>query len=306
MNLLKYYLYLTLAMILAGSSVVTGKILIENVPIFLSQTLSTGIAFLFLVPIAWFFEGNPFKFRPTKLDALYLFFQAFTGMFLFRIFLLEGLKHTSALESGIITSASPAILVLLSYIILKEVIHRNVKLGVLLCVIGLILITLKQGVTSPTSSMELWGNFLVLMAVFCEALFSVLRKKQSSTSLPMTSTALIVLITMLLFLPLGLRDLDQFPLTSITRKSLLAIFYYGAFCTAIAYVCWFRGIATIKASTAAGFTALMPITSILMSVVFLGEQLQGRHLLGTAIILGGIYLITRPQAESLVVVINEE
>ena len=119
------YVQLSLGMILAGSSVVTGKILINNIPVFFSQFLSLGIAFVCILPFVWILEGNPFKTNLIKKDMIYLFLQALSGMFLFRIFLLEGLKRTTALESGIITSTTPLILALLSVLFLKESINRN-------------------------------------------------------------------------------------------------------------------------------------------------------------------------------------
>ena len=101
------YIWLAAGMALAGSSVVVGKIVIGVFPVFLSQTITLLISLVGIFPLAWLIEGNVFKIQFQKRDFLFLFLQALTGMFLFRVFLLYGLKFTSATEGGIITQQRP-------------------------------------------------------------------------------------------------------------------------------------------------------------------------------------------------------
>lgn len=294
MHNIKYYIYLIIAMILAGSSVVTGKILIGVLPIFYSQALSLIIAFAVLLPLAWLIEGNPMTYNLSKKDLFVLFLQSLTGMFLFRLFLLEGLKRTSALESGILTSVTPAIIAILAYIVLKEMVTKNIKIGIGLCIIGMIIINIAPSMSVSIHPESIVGNMLVIIAVFCEALFTILRKKSNDTSRPMTSTALIVFMSFLMFLPLAITQSKSVDITTLKMTTISAVIYYGVFCTAIAYVCWFMGISKIQASVSAGFTGLMPITSILLAITLLGEPLLPRHILGSLITLAGIYTLILP------------
>ncbi|WP_348621012.1 DMT family transporter [Paenibacillus polymyxa] len=111
------YMELVIATSIVGSSVVVGKLVVMRLPVFLSQSASLAVALLFLVPIVFI---KKYSLRISKRDALILFIQALIGMFLFRVLMLYGLAYASASESGILTSLTPAIVALLSYVLLRE------------------------------------------------------------------------------------------------------------------------------------------------------------------------------------------
>lgn len=108
----KAYMELTLAMFIAGSSVVASKLLVQTLPVFLSSECSLIIASIILSLLTFKNKEHIPKINVKILVVLFL--QAITGVFLFRVFLFFGLKFTSAIESGLITSASPAMIGLLS------------------------------------------------------------------------------------------------------------------------------------------------------------------------------------------------
>lgn len=113
------YGMLSMGMILAGSSVVVGKIL-SQYPMMSVIAISLVVAVIFVIPIAYFLEG-PIKFRSiSQRDWLFIFLQSMSGIVLFRVFMMLGLRYTSAINAGIMLSTTPAILAISSLIILKE------------------------------------------------------------------------------------------------------------------------------------------------------------------------------------------
>ena len=67
----------------------------------------------------------------------------------------------------------------------------------------------------------------------------------------------------------------------------------GILCTAIAYVAYFRLVEQIGAAPALTVTYLIPVFGTLWGVVFLGERIGAHHVLGAAMIIGGIALVAR-------------
>lgn len=67
----------------------------------------------------------------------------------------------------------------------------------------------------------------------------------------------------------------------------------GILCTAIAYVYYFRLIEQIGAAPALTTTYLIPVFGTLWGVLFLDEHIGLHHVLGTAMIIGGIALVAR-------------
>ena len=66
--------------------------------------------------------------------------------------------------------------------------------------------------------------------------------------------------------------------------------------TVLAFVLWARGLAVVPASTAAGFTAVLPLSAVSQSYAVLGEAFAWSHVLGAACVIGGIVLLAREPA----------
>jgi drug/metabolite transporter (DMT)-like permease len=158
-------------MAIVGSSVVVGKLIIATFPVFLASELRLLAALIILIPLMIKQEKGIPAIR--KKDLWSLFLQSLTGIFLFNIFMLNGLKSTSAVESGIITSVTPAVVGVFAYVFLKERLEKNTRIGILLAVVGtLALNVLGSFLQGERGSNPLLGNLLVFGAVFCEAFFS--------------------------------------------------------------------------------------------------------------------------------------
>lgn len=279
-------------MIFAGSSVVAGKILVGTLPVFASQLICLAVSLVVIIPIALKKEGKISVRKIGKINLLYIFLQALFGIFLFRIFLLIGMKYTTALEAGIITSSGPVILALLSVFLLRENISSRVKFAMGLCTAGLLMINISGGFESGSNIEQMGGNLLILLAVICEGLFSIFRKKLSIEDKPITITTLVILFSLLLFIPLGSYELLSVNINDYTLEIILALGYYGIFCTVIAYIFWISGLAHTKVSVAAAFTGLMPVSSIILSVLLLGEILYLRHIIGTVLVIISVFIST--------------
>jgi drug/metabolite transporter (DMT)-like permease len=286
------YLALSGSMFLAGSSVIAGKLLVQKLPVFLSSGLSLFVALLVLIPITLALNGFKIKLSPQTLFVLFL--QGFTGTFLFRVFLLLGLKKTSAAAGGLITSCAPAIVGLLAFFILKEKLPLNKITGIVFTVIGIVFINISSA--SQGSSNSLLGNTLVLAAVTGEALFSVLSKVTDKNIPPVLKTTIVCFFAFICFVPFSIYDLTNFDIKTISITLWLNIIYYGLFVTVLAFILWFIGIKETPASTSAVFSGIMPLSSIVLSCIILKESISLLHILSLCLVLLGISCTLKPTA----------
>ncbi|EKQ51262.1 MULTISPECIES: DMT family transporter [unclassified Clostridium] len=286
---LSAYLELTLAMIIAGSSVVASKLLVKTLPVFLASELSLMIALIILVPLTYKIKKEIPKIN--KRTMLILFLQSITGICLFRALLFFGLKFTSAVESGLVTSTTPAIIGILAFFILKEKLYLNRILGIVFVVIGILLVNFYNLFILPMSNINsIKGTILVFLAVICEALFSILSKKNAFPIPPIYRTTLITMFSVVCFMPFALHDFLSFDFCNFNTTAYLSIGYYGLFVCVISYILWFKGIAKVDASNAAVFTGVMPLSSILLSGIVLREEILPIHIISLIFVLLGIYL----------------
>ena len=285
----KAYLELTLAMFIAGSSVVVSKLLVQTLPVFLASECSLIIALMILIPLTFITKKDLPKLDMKTTSILFL--QSITGVFLFRVLLFFGLKFTSAIESGLITSASPAMVGILAYFILKEKLSLNRVIGIICVVVGILIVNIYNSFNIPSNTLNsLKGNVLIFIAIICEALFSVLSKK---TIIPIPSlyrTTIITIFSTLCFIPFSIYDILHFDFSHLNSIAYLSLLYYGIFVSVISYILWFKGISKVPASNAAVFTGIMSVSSIGLSSIILNEKILPVHVLSLLLIILGIYI----------------
>lgn len=291
-------LYLICAFSLAGTSVISARFVIGRLGTFTIMAVSLFFAIMFLVPLCGkqlvkYIQQMSFR------NFLFLLLQALCGIFLFRMFLLIGLNHTSTGEAGIFTGATPAITALMAIVVLSEPITRG-KLAGIICTVGGILII--QGVLTTGTNFHIGhigGNMLVLCAATCESTFSTLSRifvikaaaDLKEPSSPIVQTAIVSALAMLLcMIPASL----EHPMKAFSEIGLIewmALLWYGVFVTALAFICWYSGIKRCGAFTAAAFSGMMPLTSMLLSIVVLGENIGYQQWLGGFFVIIGMIFI---------------
>ncbi len=290
MRPIKAYIQLSLAMIIVGSSVVAGKILTDALPVFLASGLGLTVAVIVFVVILIAKE----KRIPTlsRRDFKLLLLQAFVGTVLFRVFLLYGLRSITAAEGGLITSTGPAVMAVLAVIFLKEKLGIRKVVGIVFSVSGLAAIQLLDVSRTTFTLTSLIGFVLLFGSVISENMFSVLAKPLSKTVTPLQTASFVTIFSFLMFLVPALYEGIGFDFRQLRAEHWLAIGYYGIFITVIAFLLWFAGLKHVEASTAGVFTALIPVSSLTLSYLVLGEAFVWTHAIGFVCILIGILLIT--------------
>lgn len=289
--------YLFLAFSLAGTSVIAARFVSGKLGIFTITSISLLFAFLFLLPVCVNKLIDSLRSLSVK-DFLFLSLQAVFGIFLFRVFLLNGLLITSSIEAGILTGATPAITAVLAMIILKEPVSAKTLTGIAATVGGIMTIQGLFNINGSFSLGHLYGNLLVLCAAASESIFNIISRifsakaelnKNLSVS-PPVQTMLVIAIAFLLCLIPALFEAPVQRLSGVGLKEWLSLAWYGIFVTALAFIFWYSGIKLCSAFTAAAFSGMMPFTSMFLSVIILGEQAGWQQWLGGISVLSGMIL----------------
>lgn len=281
-----------LAMALAGSSVVVGKLLSVRIPVFLSVELSLLAALAAILPAQIARRRELCLLGGRELALMFL--QALFGLVLFRAFTLTGLRFTTAANAGVITSAAPAVMALMARVILGERMGRTGGIGVCLAVAGLLLINL-FGIDAGPGPGHMTGNLLVLAATVCEALLTIFRKTSGGRISSVTNTTILVGMSAVMMLPLALMDLKGFDLGRVGIVGWISVIYYGAFATVIAYILWGDGALRIPANRTGIATAALPVSALVLSALVLGEPLRLPHLAGCAAVIAGMIIGSKPR-----------
>lgn len=292
---------LAAAMVIVGSSVVAGKLMVAELPVFLASALRFVVALAVLLPLMWWREGRLLpRLRGRNWRILGL--QSLFGSFLFTTFLLYGLRWASPAAAGVVAGSTSAWMAGLAWLFLGERPGRRGMAGILCAMAGVACLNAMSpaaasGVipSAPDTTAEAWlGLALVLAAVLCESMFLLLRKGVDQPLSPLAASTAVSAFGLLWFLPMGLVEATTFNMASAGPKAWGAVVYYGLVVTILAYLCWFAGVVRVNAATAGVFTGIMPASAVLLSVVVLGEPLTWPVLAGCLLVLAGIGLLTAP------------
>ncbi len=284
------YAALALSTSLVGTYVGLSKLLLTVFPVFLLAWLRFGIAALLMG--AWLKRGatEPALDRRTR---YLLFLESFIGNFLFSIFLLFGLRHSSAIVAGVILAGIPAAVALLSWIFLKDRISARAGMGILLGVLGIALVALSRSDNADSAKVSTLGPVLLLLAVFCEASYVVIGKRLTAQVSARRISALINLWGLVLVTPLGLWQALSFDFTRPGPASWGLLVFYAAAASMVSVWLWMSGLRHVPAAKAGVFMVFLPIATALLGLC-MGERLGAMQAAAYALALAGVLLATWP------------
>jgi drug/metabolite transporter (DMT)-like permease len=283
-------------MALVGSYVALSKLLVVVFPVLLLAWLRFTIA---SVAMAGWVRRQRGEAPLSPKDRWLLFLESFFGNFLFSVCMLYGIALSSALAAGIIMSAIPAVVGIMSWLFLRE--HIGVRLGVaIVCAFGgIALLSAVQAVSAvPTAgaagTAALWGNLLLFAAVCCEASYVVIGKQLTVNMSAKRISALVNLWGCALMMPFGLYFALQFDFAAVPPQLWLLVVFYALAASMVTVWLWMTGLKHVPASSAGIFTVMLPISAATVGVVVLGESFTGLHAAAFMLALSAILLATWP------------
>lgn len=286
-------------MALVGSYVALSKPLVLVFPIFLLAWLRFGIGGLAM----WRWLKKPANEPPiSPRTRRLLFLESFLGNFLFSICMLFGVSMTTAVAAGVVMSSIPAVVAVLSWMLLRERIGWRSVAGIACAAIGIGLFSLQKvdsGTVVDTSgpfgiSRALLGNLLVFAAVVCEASYVVIGKRLTEGLGPKRISAIINLWGFALVTPFGLWAAWSFDFGTVTAPIWTLLVFYALAASVWTVWLWMTGLKTVPASQAGVFTVMLPVSAAAIGVLFMGESLSPVQMIAFGIALLGLMLATLP------------
>ena len=281
-------LLLFLCVVIWGSTFVATKIMLDYVSPaeLLGLRMIIGIPVLALVVLVKRIKLQ-FEFREHM--NLLAGSAVITAHFLIQI---TGLKYTTATNTGWIISVTPLALAVLSFLILKERISRNVVAGIIIATGG-VMFLVSRGDFSHIGWLKSIGDWLILVSAHTWAIYTIIVRDISRKRNPVAVTFAILLPTGVLMTGYLLVFFDWGVLATLSARAWAALMLLGVFGTALAHWWWQEGVAELGAARAGIFLYLEPLTATTLGVALLNEQFGLFTAIGAAAVLGGILIAER-------------
>ena len=237
------------------------------------------------------FAGFAARFKAVKYhrgDWKLLLFMTLCEPCLYFIFEARALELTTASQAGMITALLPLLVAVNARIFLKETISARSACGFVIAVAGAVWLSIGGQPTAQAPNPPL-GNFLEFVAMICATGYIITLKHLTVRYSPFFLTALQAMVGSLFFLPLLFLPSTALP-SHFDPGGVLAIIYLGAFITLGAYGLYNFGVSRIPASQASAFVNLIPVFTILLGWIILGERFTPVQYLASGLIFIGILI----------------
>lgn len=219
------------------------------------------------------------------------------GTFLYFIFENNGLRFTTAGTGSLIIATIPVLNVVAGALFFREKNSISRWLGVFLSFLGVYLI-IRSGSDGALSLVNLRGNLLVFGAACSWVVYTrinePLMEKYDSVSINLHQSLVGVLLLGLFALPAGVD-------TSVLGGTVLFnLAYLGVFCSAVAYFFYLYALKSLGAAAITSFLNLVPVFGVLGGAIILKEALVAGQLLGGAVVIAGVSMVTmagKPSAD---------
>lgn len=204
-----------------------------------------------------------------------------------------GTQLSSAQMGAVITSATPAFMVIFARILLREKITARKALSVCLATIGVLLIV---GIADIGGSSQI-GGIILGIAALTWALMSVLIKKVPSDYSQLVITTYAILIATVVMTPFAITQIKLNELHLLMQPIAWGgILYLGIVSTAGAFFFWNKGLQMVDATRGGLYFFFQPLVGTLLGWLFLGEQVGFAFWIGTLLILSGVLLVIKEEA----------
>ena len=284
------YLLTGVAPLCWGGNIVLARGVADIIPPVSFAFWRWTIAFIFLLPFTWSRARQdwPRVIKSWKIMSVL----SILGISFFNMILYTAMHTTTAINGAMIQTTMPAVIILVTLLLFKETVSKLQILGVAVCILGAFIVILRGRWATLLGMSFAPGDILMMGAVILYALYSALLRQRPAIH-PLSFLIYTFGLGILFLLPLYVWELSGSQTITLTRDVVLSILYVALFPSIVAYFCWNRGVEVIGANRAGLFINLIPVFASVLAILFLGETLQGFHIIGMALIFGGMILFNR-------------
>ncbi|KXK14733.1 MAG: putative inner membrane transporter yiJE [Chloroflexi bacterium OLB14] len=287
-----------------GGMYVVSKVVLEVIPPFSLLTIRLAMGALALWVVIYFQKTNHTKqqnsqtigsvvtpnFITSKEFFWKSFWVGFVGYGISLGFQFVGTKLSTASNGALITSSTPAFVLLFAPFLLGEKNTWQKIIALTIATFGVVAVIDPR--TAELSPTLFWGNMSLLAAGLTWALYSVLVRKVSQNTDVLTSSMIMLLGGLPTSITFGIWEIYTQGIGEITLGIIGGLLFLGIISTAIAMFLWNYAFAQLPATLASLTFFAQPVVGTLLGWLFLSERITPLFIFGGVLITIGILIAT--------------
>ncbi len=218
---------------------------------------------------------------------------AFLGMGINMLAFFKGLSLSTPINSSVIVTTTPIIVLILSAIFIKEKIAGRKVLGIAVGLAGAVaLIFFGPSLREDAPNIPL-GNFLVLMNSVFYGSYLIGAKTLVAKYHPFTFMKWLFTLGIFICLPFGYGEFVQVDFANLPFDAVWRIGFVILGTTFCTYLFNIFALTQLKASTVSAFVYIQPLVGILFAVAMGKDSLTVLKISAACLVLSGVYLASR-------------
>jgi len=204
-------------------------------------------------------------------------------------------NYTTALNGGVVSTAQPALTVLLSWVLFRDLVNWRQGAGLFLAAVG-VLIILTRGTPENLAAFEPnIGDITILLATVFVALHNVLLRRIPRQISTLSYMLVIQVIGVIVTLPIYIIETIFFRSVPFSYATVSALLWVGIAITTIAVGLTNSAVRMIGANKASMGNYVRALFTAFFAIFLLGEELRVFHAIALVMVISGVYLMTRSQ-----------
>jgi drug/metabolite transporter (DMT)-like permease len=204
----------------------------------------------------------------------------------------SGLALTTSTDSSLMIIGEVIFTAVLAVLIAKEHLGWQRALGLVIGIVGVVILTLGGAPNSEYAPNRVLGNTLVLAALFCEALFTVIGANIAQRFHPLTVMRWTYTGSLIIWVPIIVWHLASGIFPSVGWDAWLAVAYVAIFTSVISYLIWFTVLRSAGSSLGAMSLFIQPVVGSLIGLLVLQEPSSPGLYVGATLIFAALALAT--------------
>ena len=288
----KRYLALIAAFLATSIYGINHTVAKEVMPIYIGSSGFIMLRLLGATLIFWLISLFTPNEKIEKKDFLKILLASILGMCVNMLAFFRGLELSTPINSGIIITLSPVLVLILSYFFLKEKVTVKKIIGILIGFSGavfLILNSSKTGINAPNIPL---GNSFFLLNASAYAGYLIVIKPLTSKYNIFTLMKWLFLIGLVLSTPITFNQFIEVNWTELPWFAIWRMAYVVIGTTFLTYLFNIYALKTLSPTTVGSFIYLQPIITIGFALITGNDVLDTTKLFSCLLVFICIYLVS--------------
>ena len=285
------YAALVISMLFFASNHVLGRLIPGEVPPIGLSLWRWVLASLIMLPFTWkgLIHNAPLIRAHWK-----LFLQLTISLVLLgNTTVYIALNYTTAINAGIVAMAQPAATILLTWVIFQETVSRRQAIGAIIAGVGVTIVILRGDLQALTEIRFNIGDVWMVVSILGFTTYAIYLRKVPKGLPPLVLLNIIQILGIAVLLPFYLWETAYVLPMQLNPITVISVLWAGIIVAIGALLLWNIGNQALGANKASVFIYLRLLMITVLAMIILDEDLSLYHVPSFALIVAGVYLVSK-------------